>query len=96
MDVEKTVEFLVNQQAQLHVEQQRQAENHTRLQELVHNLVGVVSQLATEQRQFQKEVRQSQKELRQSLKELSQAQIKTEEKLRALIQVVRRNGRRRP
>jgi len=47
MDVEKTIEFLLSQQAQLFAGLQEMREVQSRQQELVTQLIGIMSQQAT-------------------------------------------------
>ncbi len=102
MEVEKTIEFILEQQAQLVVRLDQLTEVHQRLaqnqlglseiqsrqQEMINAVITVVGQLANEQRNFV-----------QDLRELREAQQQTQQNLNALIKVVddliRRDGRRR-
>jgi len=110
MDVEKTIEFILNQQAEFAAgmqqlreefreEEKQRREADSELRDGLTRMVAVVNQLAVAKREFAQYTEQR-------FQQLAQAQQRTEEKLQgvaddlnALIKVVddlvRRDGRRR-
>lgn len=77
MDVPKTVQFLLENQAQFEARIERLEEEHSRQRELVGQLIGLLSQQASELRKFSRRTDQH-------LQALGDAQRKTEERVQVL------------
>lgn len=100
MDVEKTIAFLLEQQArseaQFGARMDRLAEEHIRHRELTGQLIGIMSQLGTEQRKLAASHRKTE----EGLRALSDKVDSVTDNMNALIKVVdglvRRNGKRKP
>jgi|SRR6516162_1912234 hypothetical protein len=105
MNIERTQEFILKQQARFESnfakadERFLRAEKRLdRLQRVVGRTARVVGQLASASLRFRNEIRRSQIEADRQLKALRELTYETEDKLNALIDVVdrsiRRNGKR--
>ena len=103
MDIEKTMQFILEQQAQMQaqfaVQHQKNIEEHERFREdlgrlagVVEGVIKVVDRAANNQDRHQEQIVQNQEQIGQ----LIEAQKHTDERLNALIKVVddlvRRNG----
>jgi hypothetical protein len=105
MNIERTMEFILKQQARFDSnfakadERFLKAEKRLdRLERVVGQTSRVVSQLASASLRFRNEIRRSQIEADRQLKALRELSYETEDKLNALIEVVdksiQRNGKR--
>lgn len=105
-EMQRKMEFIVNQQAQFAADIQRLQESHVRLTDAVTTVVGMVGKLAEshermaqEQERAAKERAESQERTDAALAEMAKAHTETDERLNNLIIVVeryiseRRNGR---
>jgi hypothetical protein len=104
VDVEKTIEFILEQQAQLVVRVQQLGDAQANLSGTVNQVILVVGQLAAAERNTQLQLRETQQQIQeqvrqtqQQIQELVAAQRRTDEKLQgvaenldALIQVIQK------
>lgn len=103
MDVEKTMEFLLGQQARFDAQLQAIAQKQSRNEDLihqnetlVHHLTLLMSQQADRQAKQFRQLTAAQKELADAQKELTAAQKKTDAQLQKLIRsMISANGRKR-
>ncbi|HEY6292157.1 MAG TPA: hypothetical protein VI455_11450 [Terriglobia bacterium] len=98
MDVEKTIQFLLENQARFDARMEAnfaKAEmRFAKAEKRLDRTEGIVAQLAVAGRKFRNEIRQVNLETARNLKELSQRQVETEDKLNALIDFVDKSSRR--
>ncbi len=104
-EMQRKMEFIVNQQAQFAADIQQLQESHSRLTDAMTTVVGLVGKIAEaqdrmaqEQERMAKEMAESQKRTDEKFAELATAQAETDERLNIFINVVeryineRRNG----
>lgn len=96
MDVDKTIEFLLEQQARFDARMDRLAKEHTRHRELTGQLIGIMSQVGAAQRKTEEKLQV----LSGKVETLSDKVDSVSDNMNALIKVVdglvRRNGKRKP
>ncbi|MGH9407294.1 MAG: hypothetical protein ACRD3D_15860 [Terriglobia bacterium] len=102
MDVEKTIEFLIENQARfdarMEVNFARAEDRFGKVEKRLDRTERVVAQLAAAGMRFRNEIRRAQLSTERQIKALAERQSETDDKLDALIEIVdkairRNNGR---